>query len=85
MVMADLGRRLRADEHVHHVNGIKGDDRIENLQVLAAWYHGSLHAYYVVTARVDRGHMAELHTPEGPWRAGRRGAVIQADGFRGAA
>ncbi len=40
---AHLGRRLRPDEHVHHINGDPADDRIENLQVLSVAEHTRLH------------------------------------------
>ena len=39
-----LGRALRTDEHVHHVNHDRGDNRPENLVVLDIVAHGHEHA-----------------------------------------
>lgn len=39
-----LGRPLRADEHVHHGNEERWDNRPDNLEVLPAAEHQRLHA-----------------------------------------
>jgi hypothetical protein len=41
---AMLGRRLRRDEHVHHRNLVRDDNRPENLIVLNAREHHQLHS-----------------------------------------
>ena len=39
-----IGRRLRKDECVHHINHIRTDNRIENLQLMTRSEHSRLHA-----------------------------------------
>jgi len=38
-----LGRILGRNEHVHHINGVKDDNRLENLQVVSAGDHQRIH------------------------------------------
>ena len=38
-----LGRSLLSNEVVHHINGDKFDDRVENLQVMTNSEHVSIH------------------------------------------
>lgn len=44
IVARRLGRALRSDEYVHHINGIKNDNRDENLEIVDASLHSHDHA-----------------------------------------
>lgn len=39
-----INRKLERREHIHHINGIKTDNRIENLELVDWSEHGKQHA-----------------------------------------
>lgn len=39
-----IGRKLKRNEHVHHINGITTDNRIENLEILSCKEHHIKHS-----------------------------------------
>jgi len=52
-----IGRKLNKNEVIHHINFIKTDNRIENLQLMSPLEHSSLHAKL---AKRDRNKLGQF-------------------------
>jgi hypothetical protein len=67
VVERSIGRTLTSDEHVHHINGIRDDNRIENLEVIAPGDHARITtANGAALRRAERQELAEYRKRYGP-------------------
>ncbi len=68
-----INRALLLDEDVHHINGIKTDNRIENLEIIS---HGEHTARHNLSRTYKRGYTPKLSESE---RERRRNFAISTD------
>jgi hypothetical protein len=62
-----IGRRLLRTEHVHHLSGVKDDNRPENLEVVEAGDHARITSKRAVAKRLtEREELEEYRRRYGP-------------------
>lgn len=55
-----IGRKLNKNEVVHHINGVKTDNNIENLQLMLRKDHSKLHIMNKIFIRDKKGKFVKL-------------------------
>ena len=68
-----LGRYLDPEERVHHINGVRTDNRVKNLVVITRSDHAKIHAEALVRWRAEDPERWKRHNSE----AGRKGAAAR--------
>lgn len=78
IVMTALHRHLRPDEHVHHIAEDLDDNlSLEQLELVLAEYHGSIHAYHTTLASPSElSRHVEASLPYGTRQVSRYKAII---------